>query len=88
MRRAQALRENRTRPLSLHGTRIATPARMAAVFALIFLFAFAAVLIMVMTLGGDTSTGVLLARFVFIALSAGVFLALYKMMRRWEDEKL
>ena len=60
---------------------------MAAVFALIFLFAFAAVLIMVMTLGGDTTTGVMLARFVFVALASGVFLALYKMMKRWEDEK-
>jgi hypothetical protein len=60
--------------------------RMAAVFALIFLFAFAAVLLMVMTFGGDMTTGVMLARFAFVALASGVFLGLYRMMQGWDAE--
>jgi hypothetical protein len=59
---------------------------MATVFALIFLPALAAVGLMALTATGDTSVASYVALSCFIFLTSGMFVGLYKMMKRWEDE--
>jgi len=56
---------------------------MAAVFALVFLFALASILLFVKSLGAVTFSSVLAAG-LFIALASGVFLGLYRMVKQWE----
>jgi hypothetical protein len=58
---------------------------MAAVFALVFLFALASSILFVkgITLA---SFGTLFAGVMFLALASGVFIGLYRMAKRWEDE--
>ena len=63
----------------------ATPTSMAAVFALVFLFAVASTSLFVKSLGAWTF-GTAIAAFFFIALASGVFLGLLRMARRWENE--
>jgi len=58
---------------------------MAAVFALVFLFALASTTLFLKALG-TASFGTILAGATFLALAAGVFLGLYRMAKRWEDE--
>ena len=58
---------------------------MAAVFALVFLFALASTIIFLKGLAG-ASFGVILAGVTFFALASGVFLGLYRMAKRWEGE--
>jgi hypothetical protein len=58
---------------------------MAAVMALIFLFALASTSLFVKSLGAWTF-GTAIAGGFFLALAAGVFLALLRMARRWENE--
>jgi hypothetical protein len=65
---------------------VAARRRMAAVFALVFLFAFASIGLMLGTIGGHLSFATALAGACFAALAIGVFGGLYVMMRRWEDE--
>jgi hypothetical protein len=65
------------------GTPPAHDRGMAAVFALVFLFALASILLFVKSLGAVTF-GTALAAGLFIALASGVFLALYRMAKQWE----
>jgi hypothetical protein len=58
---------------------------MAAVFALVFLFALAATILFLKSLA-IASFGTILAGATFLALAAGVFLGLYRMAKKWEDE--
>lgn len=60
--------------------------RMAAVLALVFLFVLASVGLLFKTLTGDGSLASLFALATFVALASGVFIGLFKMARRWEDE--
>ena len=56
---------------------------MAAVFALVFLFALASTTLFLKSLG-SASFGTVLAGVMFLALASGVFLGLYRMVKRWE----
>ena len=58
---------------------------MAAVFALVFLFALASATLFLKVLSG-ASFGTILAGIAFLALASGVFIGLYRMAKRWEDE--
>lgn len=58
---------------------------MAAVFALVFLFVVASVGFMAKSLD-SFSFGSLLAMGCFFMLASGIFVGLYKLARRWEDE--
>lgn len=57
---------------------------MAAVFCFVFLFALAAVALLLQPM--LSSVAGIAALTVFAAMAAGVFLGLFKMTRRWEDE--
>jgi hypothetical protein len=59
---------------------------MAAVFALIFLPALAAVSLMFKATGGQLVASTIFALVCFAALAAGVFAGLYTMARHWEAE--
>lgn len=59
---------------------------MAAVFALVFLFVVASVGVMFKTFGG-ASFGSVAAMLAFFTLAFGMFLGLFKLARRWEDEE-
>ncbi|GEM_PF-4290330 len=59
---------------------------MATVFALIFLPALMVVGVMVLTTSGDASVASYFALATFVLLTSGMFVALYRMMKRWEDE--
>ena len=59
---------------------------MATVFALIFLPALIAIGGMALTAGGDWTVSSYLALTCFVLLTSGMFVALYNMMKRWEDE--
>lgn len=59
---------------------------MATVFALIFLPALAAVGLMALTTTGDASLASYFAFACFTVLMSGMFVGLYNMMKRWEDE--
>lgn len=65
---------------------LATGARMAAVFALVFLFVIASIGLLVRVCADGASWGSMLALATFIALAAGVFVGLYRMAKRWERE--
>lgn len=58
---------------------------MAAVFALVFLFALTATILFVKTLGTLTF-GSALAGALFVALATGVFVGLFRLARQWEHE--
>lgn len=58
---------------------------MAAVFALVFLFALASTTLFLKGLGA-ASFGTVLAGAMFLALASGVFLGLYRMAKRWEAD--
>ncbi|MGE0401206.1 MAG: hypothetical protein AB7T06_31140 [Kofleriaceae bacterium] len=59
---------------------------MATVFALIFLPALMAIGLMALTATGDTGLASYVALACFVFLTSGMFVGLYKMMKRWEDE--
>jgi hypothetical protein len=59
---------------------------MAAVMALVFLFAFASCGLMVVTAAGSLSVGTVLAVGCFVALATGVFVGTFIQARRWENE--
>lgn len=84
MQRVRARRADRAGSLEIRaGTPSADPASMAAVFALVFLFALASSLLFVKSLGAATF-GTVLAGALFVALASGVFVGLYRMAKRWE----
>jgi hypothetical protein len=58
---------------------------MAAVFALVFLFALASTALFIKALGA-ASFGTIFAGITFLALAAGVFYGLLRMTRKWEAE--
>jgi len=58
---------------------------MAAVFALVFLFALASTTLFLKGLGA-ASFGTIIAGMAFLGLAAGVFFGLYRMAKRWENE--
>lgn len=57
---------------------------MAAVFCFVFLFALAAVALLMQPM--MSSLAGIVAFLIFAAMAAGVFLALFKMTRNWEAE--
>ena len=59
---------------------------MAAVFALVFVPALAAVLLMVGVVRGGMAFSTVLAAAVFLALATGLLAGLFRLARRWEDE--
>jgi hypothetical protein len=59
---------------------------MAAVFALIFLPVLASVGLMIQVFRGQESFGSALAMICFTVMAAGVFVGLFNMARRWENE--
>jgi hypothetical protein len=63
------------------------PLGMAAIMALIFVPALAAVGFMVMSNIGTSPAGTV-ASICFAVLAMGVFAALFKLARRWEQEEL
>ena len=59
---------------------------MAAVFALVFLFVLASVVLLFKVfLGGATFAGIF-AMLTFVVLASGVFVGLFKMTKEWEHE--
>ncbi len=58
---------------------------MAAVFALVFLFVLASIALLFKVFVGGSLAG-LFALITFVLLASGVFVGLYKMSKRWEDE--
>jgi hypothetical protein len=61
---------------------------MAAVMALILIPVVAAVSLMFLTNVGHPSFATVLGTTAFAALAIGVFASVFKMARRWEEEKL
>ena len=59
---------------------------MAAIFALVFVPALAAVLFMLGLLNGGLTIATVSAALLFVALATGVFAGLYRMVHRWEEE--
>ena len=59
---------------------------MAAVFGLVFLFVLASGGLLLKVLTGDASWTSAFALATFMALAWGVFLGLFRMARRWENE--
>jgi putative effector of murein hydrolase LrgA (UPF0299 family) len=59
---------------------------MAAVMALIFVPALAAVLFMLGTLQGHLSISTVIAAAIFVALTMGVFGGAFQMFRHWDHE--
>ena len=60
---------------------------MAAILALIFVPAFAAILFMVGLASGTPTLATAAAATIFIALAAGVFVGLMRLMRHWEVDE-
>ena len=58
---------------------------MAAVFALVFLFALASTTIFLKGLG-VASFGTILAGATFLALASGVFFGLFRLAKQWEGD--
>jgi hypothetical protein len=61
---------------------------MAAIFALVFVPALAAVLFMVGLARDGMSWSAGIATVIFVALAAGTFTGLFRLARVWEDEEL
>ena len=68
------------------GTRRASTVHMAAVFALVFLFVLASAGLLVKTMLAGASVASVFALVTFLALAWGVFLGLFRLARKWEDE--
>lgn len=71
-------------PRSSAGTRPAMRTRMAAVFALVFLFVFASIGLLGKVVIGDPSVMSVSALATFVALASGVFVGCFKLARDWE----
>ena len=85
--RAQAVLETSAGSEKSAGTRRATHRLMAAVMALIFVPALAAVLLMLGDLHGQMSISTILATVTFVALASGVIGGTMRMFRRWDHEE-
>jgi hypothetical protein len=83
---AQPIRDFDRDPRAYTGTQAAVTVRMAAVFALVFLFVLAAGGALVATMFDGASLGTIFALTTFLALAWGVFIGLYRMMQGWENE--
>jgi hypothetical protein len=59
---------------------------MAAVLALVFLFVLASGGLLVKTVLGDGSFASIFALATFLTLAWGMFIGLFKMARRWDDD--
>jgi hypothetical protein len=59
---------------------------MAAIFALVFVPAVAAVLFLLGDLNGHVSISTVAASAVFVALLVGLLAGLFRMSRAWDDE--
>ena len=59
---------------------------MAAVFALVFLFVLASGGLLVKTMLVGASFASIFALATFLALACGVFVGLFRMARKWEEE--
>ena len=59
---------------------------MAAVFALVFLFVLASAGLLVKTMLAGASFASVFALVTFLAHAWGVFIGLFKLARKWEDE--
>jgi len=68
------------------GTPRAIALRMAAVFALVFLFVLASAGLLVKTMLSDASFASIFALLTFLALGWGVFIGLFKLARKWEGD--
>lgn len=68
------------------GTSVAIPDDMAAVMALIFLFALASVALMLKISAVGLTLGTGLAMACFVALASGVFVGAMIQARHWEEE--
>jgi hypothetical protein len=60
--------------------------RMAAVFCFIFLFALAAIALLLQPFLSGASAAGIVAFVLFSVLASGVFVALFKMAKKWEAE--
>jgi len=69
------------------GTLRAIASPMAAVFALVFLFALASVGLMLKAGGAAITIGGGLALVCFVGMAAGVFYGLFRLARKWENEE-
>jgi hypothetical protein len=61
---------------------------MAAVFALVFVPALAAILFMLGLTGGGMTAGTVFAAVVFLALTAGLVVGIFRLAHGWEEEPL
>ena len=59
---------------------------MAAVFGLVFLFVLASAGLLVKTMLSGATFASVFALVTFLALAWGVFIGLFKLARKWEDE--
>ncbi len=59
---------------------------MAAVLALVFLFVLASIALLFKVFVGGASLVGIFAMVTFVLLASGVFIGLFKMSKRWEDE--
>lgn len=67
------------------GTTVAIAAAMAAVFALVFLFVIASIAGMFKAISG-ANFGTVAAMLTFAALASSIFIGLYRLARKWENE--
>jgi hypothetical protein len=82
----QAMRDSGLRNTVSRGMTLATASGMAAVMALVFVPALAALGFMFGTTRGNLTFGTGLAMMCFAMLAAGVFYGLFRMTRKWENE--
>ena len=68
-----------------HASRNCAPA-MAAVLALVFLFALASVGLLFKVFVGDPTLTSMLTFSLFVAMASGVFVGCFKMARTWEGD--
>jgi hypothetical protein len=60
---------------------------MAAVLALVFLFALASIALMIKITVGGATVATVFAMTCFVALAAGVFIGAFMQVRRWENDE-
>jgi hypothetical protein len=85
MEPAQRLRAITPRARPHAGMAVANAGCMAAVMALVFLFAFASSGLMLAANAGSLTVGTVLAMGCFVALATGVFLGTFIQARKWEE---
>jgi hypothetical protein len=83
---AHGLRVRPARARAVAGTLVALRRGMAAVMALVFLFVFASIGLMIKISVGALSISVILAMACFVALAAGVFVGAFLQVKHMEDD--